>query len=104
MANVSDPPTGATAPPSPQVDLADPATRAEWLARACEHTADLIAAALDATAPPGLRMLGRKGAREIITETAGVLTANFAAVGLDLDAPPMGLMPRRRGRGEERQK
>jgi hypothetical protein len=76
------------ASPAARVDLTDADARAEWLAAACEQAADVIAAALDATAPPGDRMLGRRGAREQIEEAAGALASLFAAVGVDLDGPP----------------
>jgi len=82
-------PERAAQSPAPRVDFDDPAARAEWLAAACEQAADVIAAAFDATDAPGARMLGRKGAREQIEGAAGALTTLFAAVGLDLAAPPI---------------
>jgi hypothetical protein len=100
MTKVPDAPSGANPPPAPHVDLADPAARAEWLASACEQTADIIAAGLDATAPPALRMLGRCAARENITKAARSLALCFAAVGLDLAAPRSAIRLRREQAGK----
>jgi hypothetical protein len=94
MSTVSERPPGATEA-SLRVDLADPIARAEGLASACEEAADIIAAGLDATAPPALRMLGRRSARENITKAANSLAACFAAVGLDLAMPPSAIRLRR---------
>jgi len=70
-----------TTKPIPQVDLADPTARAEWLAAARSQADDLIAAADDATAPPGARELGRRGARRIIGEASGALRDLLDAAG-----------------------
>jgi hypothetical protein len=64
------------------VDLADPIARASWLAGLREHTEDLAAAALDATAPPAERRLGRLEAREHIEDAARAIRDAFAAAGV----------------------
>jgi hypothetical protein len=78
-------PTDASIPSepggAPHVDLADPATRAWWLAALYEQVSDAIGAGLDATDPPGQRMLGRKAAREAITGAEQSIDELFAAVG-----------------------
>lgn len=81
MSTVQDRPPGAIDPPVYQVDLADPAARAGWLADLREQTTDILTAALDATAPPAARDLGRRAARRIITEAESKLAALFAVVG-----------------------
>ena len=87
---VKDPNTMEThgAQPQPHVDLTDPSVRDQWLIGVCAHAADLVCAALDATDPPAKRKLGRRGAREMVTEAADSLRVAFAAVGLDLASPP----------------
>lgn len=85
------------APSAHPIDLGDADARAEWLAAACEQTADIITAGLDATAPPGERVLGRKGARDQIRDAADALASLFAGVGLDLAKPPQASRFRRRG-------
>lgn len=89
MPTVPERPPGAnaTAPPSDRVDLSDPSERARWLAGACEQVADVVAAGLDATSPPGQRMLGRRAAREHVADAERALRGLFAAVGLDLAEP-----------------
>jgi hypothetical protein len=94
-----DQPAKSPASPAARVDLTDAAARAEWLDAACAQAADVIAAALDATAPPGERMLGRKGAREQIEDAADALATLFTAVGLDLDRPPVAVRLRRASGG-----
>jgi hypothetical protein len=66
---------------APIVDLADPAARAAWLATMRTDAEDLITAALDATAPPGERMLGRRAAREHVTDAARGLRDALDAAG-----------------------
>jgi hypothetical protein len=70
MTPVSERPPGAnvTDPSAPKVDLSDPTVRAAWLADLHEQMTDGLAAALDATAPPAARDLGRREARRIITD------------------------------------
>jgi hypothetical protein len=91
MPTVSERPPGATAPPAPQVDLADHDARSAWLAAACEAAADLLAAARDMAAPPDDRMLGRRAAREHVDDAGRSLASLFAAVGLNLDTPPVAI-------------
>lgn len=64
-----------------QVDLSDPAIRAAWLAELHEQTSDALAAALDATAPPAARDLGRREARRIITGAERAIGQMLAAAG-----------------------
>lgn len=64
--------------------LTDPTTRAAWLADVRAQTADIIAAGLDATAPPGERDLGRREARRIIREAGGALASRLAEAGAPL--------------------
>lgn len=78
-----------------RIDFTNATARDEWLAAACEQTADVLAAAFDATAPPGNRMLGRKGAREQIEGAASALGSLFTAAGLDLARPPVAVRSRR---------
>jgi hypothetical protein len=65
----------------PRVDLADPAARAQWLDALHEAIRDGIDTGLDATDAPGRRMVGRKGAREIIEGAGRSVDELFAAVG-----------------------
>jgi hypothetical protein len=48
-----------------------------------DQTADIIAAGLDATAPPGGRELGRRAARRQIIEAGRKIGDLFILVGLD---------------------
>jgi hypothetical protein len=94
MATVPERPPGAntTDPPASPVDLADPVTRAEWLADVGEQAADLRAAGLDATAPPAARDLGRRAARRIIREAGRKLADLLTLAGLvpaSAEPPPM---------------
>lgn len=66
----------------PFVDLSDPAMVQRWAADLREQIEDVIAAGLDATAPPGQRRLGRLLAREQVREAARSIEQLFAAVGL----------------------
>ena len=66
----------------PFVDLSDPAMVKRWAVDLREQIEDVIAAGLDATAPPGQRRLGRLLAREKVREAAGSIERLFAAVGL----------------------
>jgi len=92
--NAHPPGANTTDPSAHRVDLADPVARAEWLAGTCEQAADVVAAALDATASPGQRMLGRRAARELISDAESALRVRCASVGLDLAAPPIALRQR----------
>ena len=65
----------------PTVDLTDPAARAAWLTDMHTQIGDVVAAGLDATAPPAERDLGRRKARQIIEEGAEKLAALLAAAG-----------------------
>jgi hypothetical protein len=70
-------------PPSQQAAAARPLSGAPndapWLAALRAHVADVIAAGLDATAPPGKRDLGRRMARRHIVEAKHAIEALFAA-------------------------
>lgn len=92
MTTVPERPRGANATnPPAQVDLADPAARADWLAMLNEETADLVAAALDATTAPAARDLGRRAARRIVTEAEQAIGALLSTAGhVATDAPPAG--------------
>lgn len=54
-------------------NLADPTVRAQWLAVARSQVEDLIFAAEDATAAPGVRELGRRSARRLIGDASDSL-------------------------------
>jgi hypothetical protein len=83
MSHVPERPPGAnvTDPPTPTIDLSDPTLRAAWLVDLYEQTADALAAARDATAPPASRDLGRREARRIITDAEHSIGELLAAVG-----------------------
>jgi len=79
-----------TPPTAPRVDFTDPQVRAEWLAAVHSAVKDLIAAARDATEAPGDRVLGRKGARDLITAARETLDSLFAATDVPVsDAPSL---------------
>jgi hypothetical protein len=68
----------------PVVDLSDPEMVRRWAADLREQVDDVVAAGLDATAPPGKRRLGRALAREQIVGAAASIERLFAAVGESL--------------------
>ena len=74
--------------PTP-VDLGDANARHSWLTLVSAQLQDLIAAALDATAPPSDRMLGRRSAHEIIGAASKVVQDMLVAVGVRID--PLGV-------------
>ena len=93
MSNVQPPP-GATEtnPPTalPNVDLSNPEVAKHWAALLREQLDDAIGAGLDATDPPGRRLLGRYSARLLIVEAAECIESLFAAAGLSTDGTPPG--------------
>lgn len=75
---------GSTAPTpaaEPRLDRTDPRAVASWLADLRVQVDDIVAAALDATAPPARRMLGRGEARRQIEAAARKCRALFALAG-----------------------
>ncbi len=76
-------PVHATSTVAPRLDWHDPHAVAAWLADMRDQTADIIAAGLDATAPPGGRELGRRAARRQIIEAGRKIGDLFILVGLD---------------------
>lgn len=74
-------PSPGSRPTLPHADLADLETRTQWLAGVRSHVEDLVAAALDASAPPARRDLGRRQHRRIIVGAASALRDALDAVG-----------------------
>lgn len=76
------------------LDLADPAVRRDWLAGVRSHFADLAAAALDATEPPGKRDLGRREAKRIVVAASAAVCAALDAAGApDVDEADRAILP-----------
>jgi len=76
-------------PESPiAVDLTDRAALHRWAAALREQIDDALAAALDATAPPAQRDLGRRLAREQIREASASIDHLFTAAGLTAASLP----------------
>lgn len=84
------------------LDWGDPIALASWGADLRAQIADVIAAGLDATAPPADRVLGRKVARGQIEEAAEALAALFSFAGLsDVQAPLAGVAAHRNGKPDD---
>jgi hypothetical protein len=86
MTNVQPPPTDTNNPP--QVDLADPKARAQWLALMRTQTDDAIEAGLDATSRPRRRVLGRWEARRHIKAAKRAIKSLLAAADAALTPAP----------------
>ena len=101
MSTVHHPPGAiGTAPPigPPTIDLSNPEAAKRWAAVLREQIDDAVTAGLDATEPPGRRLLGRFSARENIVIAAECIESLFAAAGLSADGTPPGTRARTRRR------
>jgi hypothetical protein len=91
MSTVQHPPgaIGAAPPPAlPTIDLSDPEAAKRWAGVLREQIDDAIGAGLDATDPPGRRLLGRYSARVIVVEAAECIESLCAGAGLSDGTPP----------------